>query len=218
MSHDVQLDADVATPTPTPTATLPPDLTDLTDTAAGDARLWDALTAPPDPVRPDPPATVTWCRRCGYGNHFGCWTPRSPHPVACPFCHSAYWDRPGVRRFARQPAITSIAAMEAELRRQRTRDARRRKHYRHVAQLKRLAGELGVKVVRRRRRASVAATTATTATTATQPSSASASAPTPSTQQPVAPRAASGPAMPPAAFRRTVPPPPGLDDLGGTTP
>lgn len=40
------------------------------------------------------------CLRCAYA-----WQPLpgNPHPRGCPFCHSAYWDRPPRRRTARRP-------------------------------------------------------------------------------------------------------------------
>jgi hypothetical protein len=156
-----------------------------------DSRLWSALRASPTRQLP------LWCRRCGYGRLFGEWRPyRNPHPTSCPNCHSSYWDRPGVRANARRPSRIAPATQE----KMRAEAVARRRLYRHKAKVRELEAALPRRAVEE-------------VTTALEMDS----LPVPDAPQ-TPPRIAAAP-PPRPHLRRTVPPPPGLDELerdGGT--
>lgn len=72
------------------------------------------------------------CLRCGHK-----WTPKVVNPRVCPMCRSAYWDRPPQTARARRPNPAALV----RLRKARSKDKRR---YRKLKRLKSLAKELGV--------------------------------------------------------------------------
>jgi pyruvate/2-oxoglutarate dehydrogenase complex dihydrolipoamide acyltransferase (E2) component len=169
-------------------------------------RLWAALDATLDPsdanTLPPPaaPPAAEWCRRCGYGRLFGQWHPRSAHPRGCPHCHSAYWDTLALTERGRKlPTRVSLS----KIRRERVASVAKRRRYRHLARVRKLARELGLDITDPR-------TGRTGATTAawTPPAKEAAMLDARATTQP-----ATQPATV-AQFRRTVPPPPGATDDG----
>jgi hypothetical protein len=166
------------------------------------SRLWDALDAsldPDDSASSAPPRIGTHsCLRCGNR-----WNPRAVDPRCCPRCRSAYWDRPPMTARAARPEDTDWSK-ESTRRRLLTIE---RRHYRHLAKVKELAKELGFnildprtgKFVTKRRMAVVMPVVAADATAPEAEDSGLPSAP-PSSMLPL------------SAFRRTVPPPPGIED------
>jgi hypothetical protein len=181
-------------------------------------RLWAALDAALDP---DPPADPTpapkegvayrcECRRCGYK-----WNPtRSDDPVTCSLCGSAYWRTPAKTRRGRRPENTDWAA-EAERRRKANLD---RKRYARLAQVRELAAELGLDITDPRERKPVHRTRRTAKVLREPLPTLSldgmlADGPNdPAASKPIWPGRNSG-APVSVVPRRTVPPPPGLEDL-----
>lgn len=177
-------------------------------------RLWDALDAALDPPAPtDPTADPSYygpdrqgshaCLRCGHH-----WTPRKEgRPRCCPWCRSAYWDAEPKLQTARVPWQTDwrkvrFKADEARL---------RRKQYHHLAQVKKLAKELGLDVTDPRTGRPLTITRRLPsllididAPQLTKVEARKAADPTITPRQPSV--------TPPASFRRTVPPPPGIED------
>jgi hypothetical protein len=207
------------------TVPIPP-VNDEEPTDAAVARLWAALDAalgdPATDARPrslrDHPGDLQ-CLRCGYR-----WTPRTAtHPRCCPMplCRSTYWDREPVMPNARRPADIDWVRVE----RQREINKRNRVRWRHLARLRQLASELDIDITdpaprhtrkRGRPRAPTAAGIAATwnANHPVEPAT-----PVPPPPEVIARWEAGRPTVQP--FRRTVPPPPGIDDLefeGGDKP
>jgi hypothetical protein len=190
-------------------------------------RLWAALDASLDPPTPARATTTNRrgpaapqpggkhacrCLRCGWE-----WWARISHPRHCAFCRSSYWDIPPQRANARRP--DQMDAQEVRRIRERNVDDRRR--YRHLAKVKGLAKELGLditdprsgtRLVRTRRDAK-----ALRAALPAEPTSLNGVA-EPETHNPMDANMSQPRTTWPmvAARGRTVPPPPGLDDLEGT--
>jgi hypothetical protein len=173
-------------------------------------RLWDALDATLSPT--PPPAGTSGrclCLRCGWR-----WNPRHPdpayHPRCCAniLCHSSYWDIPPTRRYARRPSDKDIVSPESPHRQSinaaRARDNRKRRARTLIKKARELGLDIedAVKLDMRRRAKDYSVAPVTPPTAA---------APLP----PVGPPRPLTEYRPPAAFRPTVPPPPGLDDLEG---
>jgi len=199
-------------PSPSPDTCEAPEAPDAFD------RFCEALDDALDPDEMStslPSLTVSqtypqWCRRCGYGRLYGTWLARTEHPRGCPNCHTSYWDIPA--KTARGKIPDFLTTQEAERRRRERNDERRR--YRHLAMVRALAEELGVSIVdprtekpprpRKPRRPPDKPKTRITPRVDTI-----AAPPSP---------AVAGPPMPPLAFRRTVPPPPGIEELESEKP
>jgi hypothetical protein len=158
-------------------------------------RLWAALDASLDPP-PDAASILRggshWCCRCGYH-----WTPRMADPKCCPLCRSAYWNRPPKSSRARKPADTN---WDIEKQR-RGQNAATRRHYRHLAKVKQLAKELGFDITDPRTGAVVSKRRVVRTTNREKVT----------TQEELVTRETER--QPPVTFRRTVPPPPGIEDV-----
>jgi hypothetical protein len=158
-------------------------------------RVYAALEAVLDPVdSPRLPAAradrigTHECLRCGYH-----WTPRVPSPRACPLCRSAYWDLPPVKAYARRPENTDWKKEQARIRGSYV----HRRRYRRLAKVRALARELGIEITDQRMDKVMGRTQALVMEL-----------------PPVAPPPVAPPSISTwSPLRRTVPPPPGLDDL-----
>lgn len=183
-------------------------------------RLWAALDASLDPLpaavvpssdRPlgsDRPGVLR-CLRCGYK-----WTPRDPTrpPKGCAFCYSSYWDRPPKTVRARRPEDTDWTAIRAW---RRTRTAARTRS-RRLARAKEIAAQLGLDITDPRSGRRVAHTRSN-AKVLREPLPADMNvlqpAPNPAAERPPVTTTAVHAPWLAMARPRTVPPPPGLDDL-----
>lgn len=157
--------------------------------AALDATL-DPITAAP--VGPDRPG-ILQCKRCGHR-----WNPRpsNPHPRACAFCHSSYWDRePKHLSRAMTPDKVDWDAERAAAQ-QRSKDSWRRTKIRRTIAI---AKELGLSV-----KEPPAPRPRPTERPRMTITPAAASPPT---------REASSPSQHHPRYSPTVPPPPGIEDL-----
>ena len=165
------------------------------------SRLWDALDAsldPDDAASSAPPRIGTHsCLRCGNR-----WNPRAINPRCCPRCRSAYWDRPPMTARAARPEDTDWSK-ESTRRRLRTIE---RRHYRHLAKVKELAKELGFNILDPRTGKFVTKRRMAVAPLVTADASA------PEAEDSGLPSAPPSSMLPLSAFRRTVPPPPGIED------
>jgi hypothetical protein len=178
-------------------------------------RLWAALDAsldPPEaptPFRNDGHAGQHQCLRCGWrwdcrecrqhGRHAHGPTHQRPLPKCCAnvICRSAYWDVPAKTSRGRTPDQTDWDDV-----RSRMLDARdRRKRFRHLAKVRKLAASLGLDITdpRTGRGPQVGSEPAPTATATATIAPPTTAIPRPESLWP--------------ARARTVPPPPGLEDL-----
>jgi hypothetical protein len=199
------------------TATAIPRFNDEEPSADAMDRLWAALdaTLDPDPVVPPPSGTVGSCEclRCGYK-----WDPKPrrrngevtvPRPRLCanPECRTAYWDRPPVAESARRPAATNWE----KVRQRQGEEVVRRRKQRHLAKVKALARELGLDITDPRTGKVLAAThpraRVRTEELPTEPTS----------EQRTALAGYTAKAETWSVRPRTVPPPPGMDDLDTTS-
>jgi hypothetical protein len=173
-------------------------------------RLWAALDASLDPP-PPPVGTVgaLECLRCGWR-----WDPRLPTVPRCcpnPLCHSTYWDRPPQRARARRPESTDLDEVRAQLARDRGTALKLRK----LQKVRRVAREVGLELVDDRPRNRRGSSNAPKMTIL--PASQAPVAGIAELRREAAARDRATVTPPANAFRPTVPPPPGLDDLDSDT-
>jgi hypothetical protein len=72
------------------------------------------------------PTPTHECLRCGNR-----WTGRTAHPKTCPLCHSAYWDTPATTAHGRTPSESERRRLQKAAKKRRRADRLRAKARKH---------------------------------------------------------------------------------------